>query len=198
MDPDVVAPQATVTRIQPAADEEEPKRHSRYAVTISSNYRPVDSADQRRVEELFYKALSLAFQNDYVHMLKWNRGFRPQDIEDVRVGIAVETGSSPRGTRVHSHIDLDIHHKTNIALDYYRMKDVIMRRILEVGLGEDVVGLYINIHLIHNPIEAWLMYQKKKARLVQQQSRRHALAQLQAQASAASRPSGRGRGKRQP
>lgn len=149
--------------------EDDGVRHSTYTITVSSNYRPENPVDQANVEDLFYNALADSFDQDLENMLTWNRGFRPDlFLEDPSVAIKMETGGHKQGMRVHAHITLHIVHKTNIQLNYQKMKHVIMKHVLRNELGDKVKGLYLHYTLVKDSREAWEMYQKKKNQIARQ------------------------------
>jgi hypothetical protein len=162
-------PQAEIVSAEPTTTET-PERKSFYAITINTNFRPQNAAEQLEVSNTVDAALKEAFRYEYSDMLNWMNGFRPEAINRAKATIRVETGQNPHGMRIHSHVLLQIWHTTRIQLDYYRLKYVVMNKFLAYGLGDKVRGLYVNIKLLKNPADAWEIYQKKKEYMIRQAS----------------------------
>lgn len=147
------------------------QRHSDFHITVSTNKRPVPGLVEalgQAVETVFNSDVGLA---QIIHFTdrapNWHR--YPLDdpsntsvIQDIDGEHVEEVGEDARGGRVHSHIILNIKHKSNIQIG----KGDVKRLILQTGLLQPfgVNTLYTHIKLLPNVQEAIREYQRKKFR----------------------------------
>jgi hypothetical protein len=157
-------------------------RNSNYFITLSTNYRPTDDADEFTVREKLRGAIDHIFGSEeglakIIHFNYPSHNLSDRYVQDVDYKFAIEKGAHRQGGRVHAHVVLKIKHQSNISLS-----GTVVKREFEDFFSDDprIKGFYVNIKLIADAEIAFQKYLEKQQRL--------RAAALRTKASGPSRP----------
>jgi hypothetical protein len=179
-------PRIHSANVLPNQTQKDPKqRYSHYAITISSNVRPRDDLHAAEIEHVLKQKTEETFGTDegLREVIVFNTAvpghfYDDRYIQSVDLQYATEIGTDPRGGRVHIHIDVLIHHRSNITLGQSRpaIKARFMRGGALARLG--VKNLYVKIQLVQNQAIAHAVYLEKQRSEAQRRSEMLAAAGL--------------------
>jgi hypothetical protein len=130
-----------------------PNRYSVFGITINTNYRPTDRADQVETTRQFEDAVAATFGSDasqYGRFLDFLSPTTSHMLDSAETNIRVETGFDPRGRRVHANVEFAVHHRTRIRVNRQKLKNEVMRmiRAQNSNLKDKVKNVYVFIKLL--------------------------------------------------
>jgi hypothetical protein len=134
-----------------APREENPERHSGYLITISTNVRPKNDREAEEVSDCLRDTLEELLEaeglREVIDFRKRGHKFTSDFVDDVNSEFVIEIGRMPRGRRVHAHVLIMIKHRSNLRLDYTKLRNFI-NRALGDGRCSQFVKAYVNVRLL--------------------------------------------------
>ena len=105
-------------------------KHSGWSITINTNIKPKTDEESyalgKQLSQAVRKLLSHEGLQQIVRFKEEGHEYNSQYIADIKSKFAIELGRNKYGGRIHTHIMLKIKHRSNIALDYRRAKELII------------------------------------------------------------------------
>lgn len=130
-----------------------PDRYSVFGITINTNYRPTDRADQEETRIQFEDAIVATFGSDasqYGKFLDFLSPTTSHMLDRAKTRVRVETGHDPRGRRIHGNVEFKVLHRTRIRVNRQKLKNEVMNmiRAQNSNLKDKVKNVYIFIKLL--------------------------------------------------
>ena len=138
-----------------------PVRETNVIITISSQIKPKTDQELNAVAGcLEHSVADMLTPEGLAEIItikekEYNEGhrFTSEYIMDINSEYSIEIGERPRGSRVHTHIIVNVSHKTKIWFDYQSIKDFMDEAMTSHGCPK-FKGVYASIKLIKGMINA--------------------------------------------
>lgn len=131
--------------------EENPERNSGYLITVSTNIRPKNDAEAEEVSECLRETLEELLEaeglREVIDFRKRGHRFTSDFVDDVNSEFVIEIGRMPRGRRVHAHVLLLIKHRSNLRLNYNKLRAFI-NDTLGDGRCPQFVRAYVQVKFL--------------------------------------------------
>lgn len=127
-----------------ALREEDVTRRSKFLITISTNFRPRTTAQSKGMAQSLRAGIQqLLTREQLLNVLECIEGGH-RDIDKIDAEFNVELGKDVRGSRIHSHIILDVHHHCKLRVNLPFVREWLPRNIDDHRIN----SVYVNVRMI--------------------------------------------------
>lgn len=113
----------TVEEVKENTPAQQKTFYSRWHLLVNSNVRGDNLGRSNDIAEILKSSVKCVFHEHATKVFKCKYGkFEAPNIEDVKIKMAAEIGTDPKGKRVHVHVLIDVTHHDVLQIDVPEMR----------------------------------------------------------------------------